>query len=1732
MKVSKLRRALSGLLVLAMLGTLLPTAFAAEAGAESDALDLSQGYSEDPNAYEIYPVPHSVVYPEGKDSFAMTDTVTVVAETAVDQYTLDFVKEILERFDRTMVTAETANPNTTNILLGVYDNGDSTVADPTPTVRTDLFEDTDSTGEGKYDPYMLTAEADTNPNGVITIVGKDTDCVYYGVATLQMMFTSFARQKFLPVQIEDYSNVMFRGFIEGFYGGFDYEERESQMRSIRDVKGNIYVFASKTDYYHGEGWDVLYPDDELAQIKELAEVGKETKVEYAWSVHIGKGKVLDNITPGTSEFETVVEKLEAKFQQLYDAGVRNFHILNDDYNSGTYAAQVALLNTINSWLEEKGDCGPIVYCPAGYNVGWAGSGAELQALSELDDDIYIYWTGSDVNSPITQDNISWPYEKSGHYPVTWLNYPCSEHDKAGIYLGDISHYVSSADGLTGQMGIISNPVDYSEANKVAYFQLLSWGWNRDEYTAYMTELWEDCFKYLQPEVYESYLTIARNVSNCPDSGRVSEGFPESEYLADTLDSVLEKALSGANLNGDAEAEALLAEMDNILAAVQDFRENCDNDRLVQQLEPWLKSLESVAEACKSAISGVIAIQANDVNAAWTHLSNASLALDAWDDNTTPNYSDKKAKAGSLRLEPFASELVDYVSEALLPLLSPDGSLSGDATFYAVMGGVKQEADSNSDKMFDGSESTYASFSVNQQADDYYGIDLGSVKTVNSIDILQGKSDTYHDYFHNATLEVSTDGDNWITLVENVNSHHIQVTDLEVAARYVRLRLLETGYGSKPDYWTDIREFTVETEGEDDSPVYTSLDSEEGLTVAEDGGVYTLTADGDFTLANGDYVGIRLSEVMGVNNISLTGEMPQGFALQYSANSAVWTDAAGGEMETTAVRYVRLVNQSGAEYTGQLPQLHVTEADISVDLSYVSTNMGAYEGNWNNMVDGNRSTLVWTDAKQTQGQYIIFDLGRSQAVFDVTLWFPESGDYPKYLDISIGDSSDPEGEWTTIGSFADDPDMSPPYRYYACNGNGQTARYVKLEISQTATGWIKFNELEINQDLEQGADLGAFSGEPEGDFEKAMDGSITTLFAPGTVEGDNGYFQYLISENNTPTGITILQSPSAISNAEVEVQTADEQWVTLGTLNKGVCTFDTADLGALLALRLNWVAGTSPAIAEIIFLGGGSSEVSGEIPLRTPNIYEPAATELDAVSVANGTEKDMVGLPERAEVTLSGGQTLSVPITWSCDDYDADQAGTYTFTGTYELDGLGVSNPGLFTLTAEVTVKAASGEGQEENLALEHPVYVSGVEVNYQTGPALAVDGDASTRWSGNMMKHDVDNDSWIVVDLGDDVENITDISMSFHLKVWPTDYVVQVADSSFIPQDYSTVNVGTSIGDESAFTGDNAKDAACWTTIYSQSNLSLNDNPTLKVDEAGLEKIPEGTRYIRLYFTDMNSAAAGHSIGLKELTVTGTRTAAASNPDVASVAAVTATGVVGTEFDQLELPGTVVATLADGTSVRLNVLWDGSSYDAQSTEPQTITGGLQTEGTGVENPEEKTAQLTLTLTDAPVAEEILLNPSSLTVRVGTPFASLALPEQAVVVYSDGTSAARAVTWDESTYNPEQTGAQTVTGTVDGVADLKAEMPVTVTEPLQPDTFTVRFESNGGSTVADQTVESGTPAAEPVEPTRDGYTFAGWYADEALTTRWDFTTPVTTDLTLYAAWTQNGGSSVTRYTITV
>ncbi len=89
------------------------------------------------------------------------------------------------------------------------------------------------------------------------------------------------------------------------------------------------------------------------------------------------------------------------------------------------------------------------------------------------------------------------------------------------------------------------------------------------------------------------------------------------------------------------------------------------------------------------------------------------------------------------------------------------------------------------------------------------------------------------------------------------------------------------------------------------------------------------------------------------------------------------------------------------------------------------------------------------------------------------------------------------------------------------------------------------------------------------------------------------------------------------------------------------------------------------------------------------------------------------------------------------------------------------------------------------------------------------------------------------------------------------------------------------------------------------------------------------------------------------------------------------------------------------------------------------------------------------------------------------------------------------------------------------------------------TYTVSFDSRGGSTVAPITVKKGEKVSKPADPTKDDYTFNGWYTGQSLETLFDFSTPIVKDWILFAGWKDKeftvtfdsmGGSEVAPITV--
>lgn len=95
------------------------------------------------------------------------------------------------------------------------------------------------------------------------------------------------------------------------------------------------------------------------------------------------------------------------------------------------------------------------------------------------------------------------------------------------------------------------------------------------------------------------------------------------------------------------------------------------------------------------------------------------------------------------------------------------------------------------------------------------------------------------------------------------------------------------------------------------------------------------------------------------------------------------------------------------------------------------------------------------------------------------------------------------------------------------------------------------------------------------------------------------------------------------------------------------------------------------------------------------------------------------------------------------------------------------------------------------------------------------------------------------------------------------------------------------------------------------------------------------------------------------------------------------------------------------------------------------------------------------------------------------------------------------------------GSHYPTNDADTKQNIKIEEGLTIDVKYALDEHTLTFETNGGSAINPVTVRHGNAVARPADPTKDKYTFIGWYADPEFTEEYDFATVLEADKTIYA-----------------
>ncbi|GAB6990355.1 beta-N-acetylglucosaminidase domain-containing protein [Paenibacillus pini] len=1125
--------------------------------------------------YEIYPLPQNQSY-QGVD-FTLTGQVNVVFEAGIDEATRNLLRTIIGSKSIQMSETVAVVANKTNIIVGI--KGSNKYVDgyfkSHITYSSTLFNEKDA--------YVLDISKANEASGTIALLGKDTDASFYGLESLSQIFDQISGKTLHSVKFEDYSDTKWRGFIEGFYGfPWSHEDRKSLMRFGGKFKMNTYIFAPKNDQYHNSAWRTLYPPAELAKIKELVAVGNETKNRFVWAIHPGFNMINWNT------YDTELQTLLAKLDQLYGVGVRQYGLFMDDINTSQSLTDkdkhVKLITDVANWAAAKGDVKPLIYCPPFYNQSWTGDSGKpyLQALSNVPSNVEIMWTGKGVVGSVNTTDVQWVKNLHGRDPLMWLNWPVNDYKDSRLMLGKGEVL---APGTHNISGVVSNPMGWAELSKIALFAVADYTWNIDDFN--QDNSWLNSFKYVAPEAATELNTIAYHLSDPSPSGH-GLVVGESENIRPDLEDFLSKYAGGQPLQGS--GNKLIADFDQILSAIDSFKLKSQNTKLLQEINPWLNSLKDITASGQAAVRSAMFVQNGNMDSAWKELSKASANLAESKTFTIKklNYPDVTVEAGAKRLVPFAEQLINKLDAKIYTSIAPDFVIPVPMTSYGTPSDIG--------RMIDGDISTYMYVQTIQKNGDWYGLDLGKQVKIHDITITQGRTDTDQDIFQKGIVETSANGVDWKPIGEERSGFKITVNGLNSEARYIRYRLTHAGIpGGKPDLWTAVREFTVNA-NQGKAGIYTNVHELQSQSITATETSAELSGLTKISLKPSQYVGIRLKSIEQIEQMTVD-PVDSKLTFESSSNGREWELVRSGGPFSNAA-YIRLINKSNENISLNLNRLYVklnTFSQPVVSHNYASV----YSGAAGNVYDGKLDTKTWFGEVQTKGKYVQIDLGGLVSVKNVSVVIGDGeGDYLRKGDLQL--SRDGQ-TWETIHSFSNPsdrtlnfPDHEVPYRYKrVVLDNSKQARYVRLISTETNNAWLALNEIIVNEGMEKpGIKNAAIESQPSGksgsEASMAIDHKLSTFFMPSG-EAKPGVLNYKLSEGSKLKKLIILQGPSSLSNATVSVR--DENgWHEAGNLSQSYNEVDTSAFAHILDLKLQWNGNILPRIHEIIPV---ASEDNGE-----------------------------------------------------------------------------------------------------------------------------------------------------------------------------------------------------------------------------------------------------------------------------------------------------------------------------------------------------------------------------------------------------------------------------------------------------------------------------------------------------------------------------------------------------------
>lgn len=955
LKAKKQKRFIASTMMVIMFFTLLPNVF-------TQKVKAFDGKEIEKKEYEIYPIPQSINYSDGEVN--VKNKANVIFEEGIDEATKNRLYETLAIKGISYEVSNEIKSDQTNFLVGI--NESNGIVD-------NYFKNkelNDNEHFNKIDSHIVSV----NEN-VIAVLGKDTDSAFYGVTSLKLIFNQVEGDGVRELLIKDYSDGHWRGFIEGYYGiPWSNENRKDLMEFGGDFKMNAYIFAPKDDEYHSLKWREPYPAEKLAELKDLAEVGAKTKNKFIWTIH---PFLKDGMKFDTEEnYQSDLAKVIAKFEQLYSIGVRQFGVLADDAE-GEAKDQVRLMKDLEKWRLEKGDVYSFLFVPKVYTKEAAGGDVAneyLNTISEMPESTEILWTGDVILGHVKEDSFDFFKEAVGREPFMWLNWPVNDINDNHLLMGKGEMLDKT---VTNFRGIVTNPMQQAQASKVALFAISDYGWNRTGFD--MDKSWEDSFKYIEPDATEELHTFAKHMSD-PAPSWHGLTLEESEELRPIIQDFTKKLFRKESIIED--SKTVLAEYQEILDATNNFAQKSKNELMKSDIKGWVDSLRDLSEATIAYVNSAIALEEGNYEEAVRNYTLGESEYAASRSHRTPLINDGKARPepGSRHLIPFAKDLSRIMGEKITQAINPNNT---KLTLFPYTNMGYNLYWGHVQNIVDGDNARLSTMWMRGGAKegDYVALELGDVTEVNSIILEQGEPGNGN-AFNFVKFQSSMDGENW-TDIDGVaygpKQEKIVVENLNIKAKHVRV--IPTGE-IKGD-WISVREFSV---NKDDSEhikraAYTNVNTLEGNKVDIYPAKATLEEANEVTLAENEYVGIKLNKIREITNIISEVTNKDNLTLETSINGVEWTEATDGETKTVA-RYVRLVNKSKDAVKFDIARLEVeySNNDVTFDIRPAAEEKFAAS----NLIDGKLGTAFKPQVNAPKNGSLVYKISESTEMDNFTI----------------------------------------------------------------------------------------------------------------------------------------------------------------------------------------------------------------------------------------------------------------------------------------------------------------------------------------------------------------------------------------------------------------------------------------------------------------------------------------------------------------------------------------------------------------------------------------------------------------------------------------------------------------------------------------------------------------------------------------------------------------------------